>query len=290
MCLSEKGIIITICCPWFQSEQDKSLLGSAIKKAFHDSKKVFITLFENRKWVVSPDDLINFLTSYPLPQQPSAATVCPPRGITGKQQLPYPWDYKIHSLSGKTVLVLTRIRNGIISDQINQPDDVQYWKPGFVVPREIKASLYKKNTKTSNGELFILMTEDGTLACQVNKKDEKDWQNFILLGLDETIVLQTQLRHGQISFKDKDVVINKENLRVPQDQITKLDQDYKETPSAHLFIASDWKGNLSYIVKVGTHLIDNLILIFFLILRTLSEAVAGSCPTLLSNCKFNTSF
>ena len=251
MCFSENGIIITICCPWFQSEQDKSLCGSAIKKAFHDSKKVFITWFENGNWVVSPDDVISFLTSYLFPQQPSAATDCPPRGKTGKQRLPYPWDYKIHLLSGKTVLVLTRIRNGIISDQINQPDDVQYWKPGFVVPPEIKASL-KKNAKTSNGELFILMTEDGTLACQVNKKDEKDWQNFILLGLDETIVLQTQLRHGQISFEDKHVVIKKENLRVPQDQITKLDQDYKETPSAHLFIASDSKGNLRYIVKMGT--------------------------------------
>ena len=252
MCLSEKGIIITICCPWFQSEQDKSLLGSAIKKAFHDSKKVFITLFENRNWVVSPDDLINFFTSYPLPQQPSAATVCPPRGTTGKRQLPYPWNYKIHFLSGKTVLVLTCIRNGIISDQINQPDDVLYWKPGFVVPPEIKASLYKKNAKTANRELFILMTEDGTLACHVNKKDEKDWQNFILLGLDETIVLQTQLRHGQISFEDKDVVIKKENVRFPRDQITKLDQDYKETPSADLFIASDSKGNSRCIVKVGT--------------------------------------
>ena len=262
MCLSEKGIIITICCPWFQSEQDKSLCGSAIKKAFHDSKKVFITWFENGNWVVSPDDVISFLTSYLFPQQPSAGTDCPPRGKTGKQRPPYPWDYKIHFLSGKTLLVLTRIRNGIISDQINQPDDVQYWKPGFVVPPEIKASL-KKNAKTSNGELFILMTKDGTLACQVNKKDEKDWQNFILLGLDETIVLQTQLRHGQISFEDKDVVITKGNLRVPQDQITKLDQDYKETPSADLFIASDSKGNLRCIVKVGTHLIDNLILIFF---------------------------
>ena len=251
MCLSEKGIIITICCPWFQSEQDKSLVRSAIKKAFHDSKKVFITWFENGNWVVSPDDVISFLTSYLFPQQPSAATDCPPRGKTGKQRLPYPWDYKIHLLSGKTVLVLTRIRNGIISDQINQPDDVQYWKPGFVVPPEIKASL-KKNAKTSNGELFILMTEDGTLACQVNKKDEKDWQNFILLNLDETIVLHTQLRHGQISMEDKHVVIIKENLRIPEDQITKLDQDYKETPSADLFIASDSKGNLRYIVKVGT--------------------------------------
>ena len=252
MCLSEKGIIITICCPWFQSEQDKSLCESAIKKASHDSKKVFITWFENENWVLHPDDLINFLTSYPFPQQPSAATDCPPRGITGKQRLPYPWDYKIHFLSGETVLVLTRIRNGIISDQINQPEDVQYWKPGFVVPFEIKADLYKKNAKTSNRELFILMAEDGTLACQVNKKDEKDWQNCILLGLDETVVLQTQLRHGQISLDYEDVVIHKENLRVPQEQIEKLEQDYKETPSADLFIASDSQGNSRFIVKVGT--------------------------------------
>ena len=89
---------------WIQSEQDKSLCESAIKKAFHDSKKVFITWFENGNWVGSLDDLINFLTSHPIPQQTSAATDCPPRGKTGKQRPPYPWDYKIHLVSGKPCL------------------------------------------------------------------------------------------------------------------------------------------------------------------------------------------
>ena len=249
MYLSEKGII-TICCPSFQSQQDKSLVRSAINKALHDSKKVCITWFENGNWTVSPDDVINFLTSNPFPQQQSAATYCPPGGITGKKRLPHPWNYKIHLLSGKTVLVLTRIRNGIISDQINQPEDVQYWKPGFAVPPKIEASL-KKNAKASNRELVILMTEEGNVTYQVNKKDEKDWQNFIRLNLDETIELQTQLRHGQISLEGKDVVIHNEKLRVPQEQITKFEQDYKETPSADLFIASDSQGNLRCIVKVG---------------------------------------
>ena len=96
------------------------------------------------------------------------------------------------------------------------------------------------------------MTEEGKVTCQVNKKDEKDWQNFILLGLDETLVLQTQLRYGQISLEGKDVVIHKENLRFPQEQITKFEQDYEETPSADLFIASDSQGNLKCIVKVST--------------------------------------
>ena len=251
MCLSEKGIIITICCPWFQSEQDKSLVRSSINKAFHDSIKVYITWFENGNWTVSADDLVNFLTSNPFPQERSAATNCPPRGIMGKKRLPHPWNYKIYLLSGKTVLVLTRIRNGIISNQTNQPKDVKYWKPGFVVPPKIEATL-KNNAKASNGELFILMTEEGKVTCQVNKKDEKDWQNFILLDLDETLVLQTQLRYGQISLEDKDVVIHKENLRFPQEQITKFEQDYEETPSADLFIASDSQGNLRCLVKVST--------------------------------------
>ena len=149
------------------------------------------------------------------------------------------------------MLVLTRIRKGIISDPINQPQDVQYWKPGFVVPREIKDDLYKKNSNIPNGELFILMTNEGYLTCQVNKKGEKDWQNLVF-RLDETIVLQTQLRYGKISFDAKDLVIHKENLRVPEDKITSLEQNYKETPSADLFITSDPKGNSRCIVKLGT--------------------------------------
>ena len=252
MCLSAKGIIITICCPWFQSEREKSLVRSAIKKAFSDNRKVCITWFENGNVLGNPDDLISFLTSYPFPQQLSAVADCPPRGMTGKTCLPYPWNYKIHLSSGKTVLVLTRMRYGIISDQTNQPEDVQYWKPGFVMSPEIKDDLYKKNATTSNGELFILMTKEGDLTCQVNKKDGKEFQNFIILGLDETIVLQTRLRHGKVSFEAKDLVIHKENVSVPKDRITSWEQKYKETPTADLFIASDPKGMSRCIVKVGT--------------------------------------
>ena len=251
MCLSAKGIIITICCPWFQSEQEKSLVRSAIKKAFSDNRKVYITWFENGNLVGNPDDLINFLTSYPFPLQPSAVADCPPRGITGKQCLPHLWNYKIYLPSGKTVLVLTRIRYGIISDLTNQPEDVQYWRPGFVVPREIKDDLYKKNSNIPNAELSILMAKEGYLTCQMKKKDGIDWQNLVLLGLDETIVLQTQLRYGKISFDAKDLVIHRENMRVPEDKITSLEQNYKETPTADLFIASDPTGNSRCVVKVG---------------------------------------
>ena len=251
MCLSAKRIIVTICCPWSQSEQEKSLVRSAIKKAFSDNGKVYITWFENGNLVGNPGDLIHFLTSYSFPQQPSAVADRPPRGITGNQCLPHPWNYKIYLPSGKAVLVLTRIRYGVISDQTNQPEDVQYWKPGFVVPREIKDDLYKKNSKIPNVELFILMANEGYLTCQVNKKGEKNWQNLVLLGLDETILLQTQLRYGRISFDARDLVIHKENLRVPEDKITSLEQNYKETPTADLFITSDPKGNSRCIVKLG---------------------------------------
>ena len=71
-----EGVIITIRCPWFQSEQEKPLVRSAIKKAFSDNRKVYITWFENGNLVGNPDDLIHFLTSYPSPQQPSTVADC----------------------------------------------------------------------------------------------------------------------------------------------------------------------------------------------------------------------
>ena len=200
---------------------------------------------------MNPHALINFLTSNTSSQQASAAADGPPRGITGKQPLPYPWNYQIYLPSGKTVFALTRIRKGIISDLSNRPEDVQYWKPGFVVPSEIKDDLYKKNAKTSNEELFILMTKEGRWSCQVDKKNGKEWENFITLGLDEIILLKTQLRHGKISFEPKDLVVHKGNLRVPQDKITKLEKEYEETPTADLFVTSDPKGNSRCLVKVG---------------------------------------
>ena len=245
--------MIAICCSWFPSEQEKSFVRSVIEKAFHDSKKVYITWFENGDLVVNPHDLINFFTPYPFPQQPTAAAAadCPRRDITGKQPFSYPWDYKIYVPSGKTVFALTRIRKGIISDLSNRREDVQYWKPGFIVPCEIKDDLYTKNSNIPNAELSILMAKEGYLTCQVKKKDGIDWQNLVLLDLDETVVLQTQLRHGKISFHDKDLVIHKGNLRVPKDKITSLEQNYKETPTADLFITSDPKGNSRCIVKLG---------------------------------------
>ena len=248
MCLSEKGIIITLSCPWFQSEQDKSRFEKAIKKAVNDSRKVFIVWFENGNLVVNPDEFINFLTSYQFSQQQSAAAFCPPRGITGEQN----WNYKIYLPSGKTVLVLTRIRGGIISDQIIRPEDVQYWKPGFVVPREIEKDLLKKNAKTSNGELFILMSKEGKLSCLVDKMSSKEWENLMTLGLDEIIVLQTKLKHGEISFDKKDLVIHHEKWEVPQNEVARLQQKYKETPTADLFIASNPNGNSRCVVKIGT--------------------------------------
>lgn len=83
------------------------------------------------------------------------------------------------------------------------------------------------------------------------KNEWKTMGNFIILGLDEIIVLKTQLRHGKISFEPKDLVVKKENLRVPREEMRKLEQDYKEIPTADLFIASDPTGNSRCVVKVG---------------------------------------
>ena len=158
------------------------------------------------------------------------------------------FNHKIYLPSGKTLMVDTRLRNGKIS---KRPKDVRYWLPGFDVPTEIARDLLNQNCKNSNAELVILLNERGDFTCRVDKTRGKEWHQFKVLALDETIVLHTRLKYGQISFEPKDVVIHNQNWQIPPKEVNKLKLNYKATPDANLFVASDSKGNARMIVQEG---------------------------------------
>ena len=145
----------------------------------------------------------------------------------------------------KPVMVQTHLRNGRIS---NRPEDIEYWKPSFVVPDEIARILFQRYSKTSDLYLLIYENENGHLMWRADKKKGKEWQQILQLGLDEFIVLQTRIRHGRISFERKDVLITT-NLQIPNEIVYMLKRDFWSTPNAELLILSDAKGNLRSIVK-----------------------------------------
>ena len=145
----------------------------------------------------------------------------------------------------RIVMVQTHLRNGRIS---NQPEDVEYWKPGFVVPDEMARNLLRRHSTKAKAYLLILKHVKGNLIAQVNGK-EKDWQQILKLALDESIVLQTRIKNGIISLEPEDVVLREKNFQIPSEVFNRLKQDFWATPNAELFILSDSKENLRSIVK-----------------------------------------
>ena len=158
------------------------------------------------------------------------------------------YNYKVVLPPGKTVMLMTRLREGRIS---YQKEDVEYHKPEFVVPDYMATDLLHKHSNTSDAKLVILMNERDQLVYQVGENNDKGWHQFIILALDDTIMLKTHLKNGKVSYEDKDLVIRYLNWRIPEDVETNLMQTFRPTPIAELFVFSDSQRNLTCIVQVG---------------------------------------
>ena len=174
-----------------------------------------------------------------------------PTDFTENQPSHLPTDsykYKVVLPPGKTVMLMTRLLEGRIS---YQKEDVEYHKPEFVVPDYMATDLLHKHSNTSDAKLVILMNERDQLVYQVGENIDKGWHQFIILALDDTIMLKTHLKSGQVSYEDKDLVIRYLNWRIPEDVETNLMQTFRPTPIAELFVFSDSQRNLTCIVQVG---------------------------------------
>lgn len=143
-------------------------------------------------------------------------------------------------------MVLTRLRNGRIS---NLPEEVEYWMPDFVIPDNVKCDLLNRFHQKNDVELAVLQDNERKIIRLVDEKIDR--QQFIRLELNESIVLETRLKNGRISFEKNDVV-RYQNLQVPEHIRLKLQKDFATTRNAKLFVISDSEGNLRTIVQVGT--------------------------------------
>ena len=164
-------------------------------------------------------------------------------------------SYLEHSfVPEKTVMLNTRLRYGKISCR---PEDVVYWKPGWVVPDYIAESLFRQHSKTSDAELVIQSDEKGGLIYQVSKKKsshqiQPEELQDLDLAPDQVIKLKTRIYSGVISYNEKDVEIFDKTWQVPKEVANTLQSEYRTTPVARLTIVSDPKGNLRSIVQTGT--------------------------------------
>ena len=107
-----------------------------------------------------------------VPQQPSSTENQPFHPTTTGR-----FDFKVVLPPAETVMLMTHLREGRISNAV---EDVEYRKPGFVVPDEMARYLFNEWSKESDAELVVIKNERDQLSYRVTGKTKgKEWQKFV---------------------------------------------------------------------------------------------------------------
>lgn len=70
------------------------------------------------------------------------------------------------------------------------------------------------------------------------------------MAVNETLVLETRIRYGSVSMKEDDLHFIYPDWKVPEYLRKSLRRDYWATPNAKLYVISDEKGELRFLVDV----------------------------------------
>lgn len=267
---SEVKIFIVVCFSQFLFREDEISVIQIIANAFADNRKVSVAWFVNGKLMPSEDQLLLLLTSNNAdssssPEYQSVASQIqqgpcfgtsqdistpPPYGTENPPSYPLS-GFKVVLPPEKTVELFARLRFGKI-----WKEDDSYENPGFAVPNYVLSDLEKKWAKTSDAELIIWLDEKGECVAEVNTgKKAKGWQQFVILKQDESVILQTRMKSGTISYNAKkgDVVYCYPNWTVPPLVSYKLKQRYQEISNAELIGISSAEGYLRFVVLNGSY-------------------------------------
>jgi len=156
------------------------------------------------------------------------------------------------SITGEPVFLRSLLFNGRISYQL---EDLQLWHPTFTVPDYIKQELLQRFRNTPVTGVTIMQGIDGKLQWSVDPKlieISKSRYEGIQIADNETLMLKTRIRNGQVSFQESDVDFRHGTWQIPQYIVESLKEEYCLTPRGEFYIISDDRENLRQVVKVGT--------------------------------------
>ena len=151
--------------------------------------------------------------------------------------------------NGEPVLLRTILRYGKVSLEL---EDLQMWDPTFTVPEYISHSLLQKYQFTPEAGIRIVLGNNRELQYYVYKGlKEFSRKKEIQMERNETLLLKTRLRYGQISYAENDVYFKFGNWQIPQCIFESLKEEHKSTPSADLIISALEDGKLRCRVNMG---------------------------------------
>ena len=282
-------VIILVCDDLPLTEQDKIYISQAINYMVKETNKVFTTWLTKGKLLIDPDVFAEILisgssTHLTKPQincsesfrEQADASPCASntvlcqtaqdpsggfykaRASWGREfqqqfQQPHadtataPKQYTEHSPTCRErVLLKSKLRNGKISYLRN---DLELHCPGFKVPSYVDEILLQMYGKISAGVPVKIVAEPNTGALRwivtpVSTSIAKG------MAVNETLVLQTQIRYGLVSLEKGDVEFIYPDWKAPEYLKERLKREYWATPNAKLFVISDEKGELRFFVDV----------------------------------------
>ena len=139
------------------------------------------------------------------------------------------------SKNGEPVLLRTILRYGKASCEL---EDLQMWDPDFTVPECISASLFQEYQRIPEAGVRIVSGNNGTLHWSVDRKlKEFLRKKEIKMERNETLLLKTRLRNGQVSFEESDVHFRFGDWQIPQHIVESLKEEHKSTSGADLIIS-----------------------------------------------------
>ena len=256
----------------FKSEDDETFVGQTIERVFKERGNGFIAWLKNGRLSIDPDVLVQFLVPTSVTSQPNSephfqeTNIRAPVSAAGysyppqhDKRNPPEWDVPIIQqpvtqvkpwypppVTGEPVMLRTLLRYGMISLSL---EDIQLWDPAFKVPDHIIESLFYQYRNTPETGVKIVLGKNGVLQWSVDPKlveISRSRNEGIQIAHNETLMLKTRIRNGQVSFEEGDVHFRHGNWQIPQDIIDSLKED-----CGVLYIISNEKGSLRSIVKKG---------------------------------------
>ena len=159
---------------------------------------------------------------------------------------------------GESVVLKARLFNGRISY-----GHAEIAHPEFKVPKYIENSLYQEHFNTPEAVVKITSDQKGKLSWSVDPKSKsktsqqenlpsatEDEEPIHLAG-NETVLLETRLRYGQISMEKGDLRRFYEGWNTPEYLKHMLNRKYCSVPDGELYVISDETGKLRCRVLIG---------------------------------------
>ncbi|XP_068685962.1 uncharacterized protein [Montipora foliosa] len=241
--VAEKVIVVIFAPCSLPSNKDEVVVKEAIEAILLATGKGHVQWVKDNP--ITPEVLEEKIMSSIRSQEfPNSGDSRPTR-MSLQSRGPRPSVFPDFSTMKGFVMLKTRLRFGQIS---KHHGDVEIFFPGFVVAPDTERNLLQEHWKIAEAVVAIASDGNGGFCATIEAQSERK-EKPVQLSQNETVMLKTRLRDGQISMQQGDLKFLYPQWQIPSYIIQSLSEEYRFHSDVELYIISDEKGHLRTQVK-----------------------------------------